>query len=236
MNSANFFESLPLCDDAAKILTDGQFAPLPEDWLIVVADVKNSTHTIAKGNYRAVNFIAASVLMATLNITKPNHLPFMFGGDGASICIPPEYSEKVMSALQAIRQMAAREFQLHLRIGLVKQSLVLKSGHHILVAKYKVSDDYHQAFFKGDGLNFAERYLKQHLTEEAAENADTGELKQHLQGLECRWNTVPSPHGETLALLIKVNIEDPPAKQQLYQQIQIIQMVSHPWMNQHSLT
>ena len=220
MNSTNFFETLPLFENRAHLIAREVFYALPEDWHIVVSDIKHSTKSLEKGNYKGVNFIAASVLMAVLNIAKNNQLPFMFGGDGSSICIPQEYLNLSQKALVTIKKMAKEEFDLELRVGIIPYSFVLQSGHKILIAKYKVSENYNQAFFKGNGMNFAERYLKQNNSANHFDLPDhSDDIEADLSGIECRWDSVPSPHGETLALLIKVNADTSSERDSLYMEI-----------------
>jgi len=201
-------------------MTGEHFQALPAHWLVVVSDVKSSTMALEKGNYQGVNFIAASVLMAVLNIAKPSLLPFMFGGDGSSICIAPQLRQQVSRALIKIRQMASDEFGLQLRVAIIPYSVISESGHEILIGKYQASEHYCQAFFMGDGINFAENLLKKDVKKhlyELDENMDSSDLD--LSGLECRWNSVPSPHGETVAILIKVIESDLTKRNRLYDQV-----------------
>lgn len=44
---------------------------------------------IRSGLYKAVNILGVSVITAVVNVAKPLTIPYMFGGDGASLCIPP---------------------------------------------------------------------------------------------------------------------------------------------------
>jgi hypothetical protein len=220
MKQTNFYEDMIATDDLSHLMKGKSYEMLPRDWLVVVSDVKQSTKALEKGNYQGVNFIAASVLMAVFNIAKPNQLPFMFGGDGSSVCIPSDLKIAVSKALANIRSLAKKEFGLELRVAIIPYSIIEESSHEILVGKHKVSDDYCQAFFMGDGLNFAETLLKKDVEKHLYDiDKFTDYSECDLSGLECRWNAVPSPHGETLAILIKVIVDDFDLRNDLYDQI-----------------
>jgi hypothetical protein len=220
MHTSNqFYEDMPAIRDLARVMDIESYAEMPADWLVVVSDVEASTQALEEGNYKGVNFVASSILMAVLNIVKPLHLPFMFGGDGSSICIPTEFKNASYQAIKFLQKTAADEFGLNLRVAIIPYAKVKKGGYEILVAKYQVSANYYQAFFKGEGLSFAEKLLK---------NADLSDFENqmglsdddiNLDGLECRWNSVPSPHGETIALLVKVIGDNQKERSALYNQV-----------------
>ena len=67
-----------------------RYRPLPEGWALAVADVVSSTEAIAAGKYKSVNMAGASVITAVLNVLEGSDYPFVFGGDGAVIAVPPD--------------------------------------------------------------------------------------------------------------------------------------------------
>jgi hypothetical protein len=60
-----------------------------------------------------------------------------------------------------------------------------------------------QAVFAGGGMAWAERYMKDPATAPlCAVDAATPARGSH-DGLECRWQDIPSPHGETVSLMVR---------------------------------
>ena len=60
-----------------------------------------------------------------------------------------------------------------------------------------------QAVFAGGGMAWAERYMKDPATAPlCAIDAATPARGSH-EGLECRWQDIPSPHGETVSLMVR---------------------------------
>ena len=47
-----FFDELPALRDFGGVADDARYAPLPDDWVLAVADVAGSTVAIADGRYR----------------------------------------------------------------------------------------------------------------------------------------------------------------------------------------
>src|SRR5438105_10071317 len=126
-----FYEELPVFDDFAGITERKRYQPLPDDWHVVVTDVERSTAAIASGRYKEVNIVGASSIMAVLNAVRPLKVPFVFGGDGATLCVPEEALDSVRPALLATKLMAEREFKLALRVGIVPVRQIRASGHEV---------------------------------------------------------------------------------------------------------
>jgi hypothetical protein len=74
---------------------------------------------------------------------KPLSIPFVFGGDGASLCIPNQYVKVVKKALVATRIMAREQIFLSLRVGIVPCSDILQSQYLVLVAECQISEGYY---------------------------------------------------------------------------------------------
>ena len=160
MNTDNFYADLPVTKEFSDIADLSHYVPLPDDWSAVVSDVKNSTVAINNGEYKAVNITGVSVITSIFNILKPLSVPYIFGGDGSSLCVPDNVLDKVKEALVATKEMSLMQFDLELRIGVVPVSEIRKAGYDILVSKQKVSEHYTQAAFAGGGLEHAENVLK----------------------------------------------------------------------------
>ena len=81
----DFYARLPVFDSFARLTDASIYTPLPDGWVIGLADIERSTAAIEAGRYKAVNTAAASVIAAVANALKGHDFPFVFGGDGASL-------------------------------------------------------------------------------------------------------------------------------------------------------
>ena len=87
-DNADFYDRLPVFEGFANIMDPARYRPLPDDWLIGLTDVVDSTKAIAAGRYKSVNTAGASVISALSNALPGRKFPFVFGGDGASFAVP----------------------------------------------------------------------------------------------------------------------------------------------------
>lgn len=199
----NFYAALPALHHFTGVIDSKNFVPVPEDWYILITDIKDSTQAIAAGRYKEVNLLGASSIVAALNVAGQFELPFVFGGDGATLLIPPALMAPMTQALLAIREMAQQRFNLDLRVGLVPVATVVAAAHAINIAKYRVSDNYSQANFMGGGLTYATQLVKDASTSSLYQVRPDGPLPlADLSGLECRWQDIPSEPGQTLSLIV----------------------------------
>lgn len=186
---------------------------LPEDWWVVVTDVMGSTKAIEAGRYRDINAIGGSSIAAVLNAVKPQKVPYVFGGDGATFCIPPDLIEPVKQALKGCQDLSEQTLQLTLRVGLVP---VRRLSQPVTVCKYRAAPSLTQYFFMGGGLEEADGLIKSHdtynLPPDTVSNAD-------FSGFECRWSEVPSSRGLTLSLLVKSRLASQAESYALYQRV-----------------
>lgn len=220
MTSDQFYASLPVRDNFSDIADLSCYTDMPDDWSVVIADVKNSTNAIKRGEYKAVNIIGVSVITSILNVLKPIVIPYIFGGDGATLCVPQNRVAQVRDALIATRMMANMQYGLGLRIGIVPVSEITKAGVRTLVSRHRVSDYYIQAAFAGGGVEYAERTIKDDSTDTPFRIADTDEtLNADYSGLECRWDNVPSKHGEIISLIVKANADTLEQESHIYNEI-----------------
>ncbi len=208
MGSTSFYADLPVLDDFLEVPHLRHYHELPSDWFVVVADVVGSTKAIENGQYRNVNTLGVSVITTVLNAVNPVEVPFVFGGDGATLCVPGSHVAQVEQALLAARMMGEKQFGLSLRVGTISVTDVVDAGHKVLVSRYRVSDHYVQAVFMGGGLQYAEEILKDPVRGERYRLADQEASPEgDFDGLECRWHDIPSPHGETVSLLVQASGE-----------------------------
>ncbi|MBW4473724.1 MAG: DUF3095 domain-containing protein [Stenomitos rutilans HA7619-LM2] len=198
-----FYSNLAPIKQFSDITNPDNFVPLPNDWYLLITDIVESTKAIEQGRYKDVNLLGACSIIAVLNVAQKIDIPYVFGGDGASIAIPPILYVNAKKVLLAIQQLAYSEFALELRVGIVPVSIVTAAGYATKATKLRVSENYYQAFFTGGGLTYATELVK-------APNADNpyclhpteGFSGVDLSGLECRWQDIPSQHEEILSLII----------------------------------
>jgi len=205
MNSENFYSQLPLLDNFLQITDLGNFFDVPDDWYIVVTDIRGSTKVIEAGKYKEVNLLGACSIVAVLNVAGETEIPFVFGGDGASLLMGPSLLPGAQKALLATQQLAKREFDMDLRVGFVPVKVVVVANYSVKIAKFKVSENYSQAVFIGGGLTRATELIKDPVVGNIYSIKNNGvSLTADFSGLECRWQDIPSKYGEIVTLLVMV--------------------------------
>lgn len=189
-------------DRFADLVRADAYAPVPDDWTIVVADVVGSTAAVAAGRYRDVNYVGAGAIAAVLNAVEPADVPFVFGGDGATLLLAPGLRDRALAALMALRADARTRLSLDLRVGAVGVAQARAAGHDVRLARVTVAPGYAQALLSGSGLGWAEAQIKADPArhEPGVAPAAGDDL---YAGLECRWHDVASPRGETVSLLVQ---------------------------------
>lgn len=205
--SDGFYAGLEPVDDFEGLADPGSYRRLPDDWWIVAADIKGSTRAIAEGSYKEVNSVGVSVITAVKNACRPVDVPYVFGGDGATICVPEALVPRVRTALAATIAMADRAFGLTLRGAVVPVSYVRGRELDVLVARHRVSEHFHQCAFFGGGAYYVEESLKAGELPLAFGVEGDADADASFEGLECRWDEVPSPSAETVALIIEATGE-----------------------------
>ncbi|MEM6577852.1 MAG: DUF3095 domain-containing protein [Pseudomonadota bacterium] len=207
-SSALFFNAIPTHRDFSVFSNFGVYTPLPDDWWVGTSDIIGSTEAIAEGNYKTVNMVAAAVISAQINAHDDASFPFIFGGDGAGFAVPETWKDDAGRALAAVKSWAIEEFDLGLRIGLVRVSDVRAAGFDVKVARFQVSDGVDYSMFSGGGLTWAEARMKAGASYTPTAPADT---KPDLTGLSCRWSHLPSRYGAVLSVIVLPCDGTPPA-------------------------
>ncbi|WP_420454614.1 DUF3095 domain-containing protein [Rubrivirga sp.] len=206
---ADFYARLPPVSRFDRLVDDAAYTPVPPDWTVVLTDVVGSTEAVQAGRYRDVNYVGAASISAVLNAADRADLPFVFGGDGATLVVPPEHLAAALASLAALQDHASVRLGLPLRVGAVPLAAVRAAGHQVAVARYQASETYAQALFRGTGLGWAERQVKDPATADRyASDAVPADADDPYAGLECRWQDVASPRGETVSLLVEAVGED----------------------------
>ena len=213
--SGGFFAQLPLLSQAAEAFDHSKYRPAPADWILVVTDIVDSTVAIANGQHKTVNFVAAMAIGALKNLCAPWPVPFLFGGDGSVVMVPPQHAAAARLALARVRGFALREFGMKLRVGLAPVSLLRQFGSDVLVGRFEPTPGNSFGVFLGGGVAMLEAAVRgrgdaalQALVAIPPE-VDDGEPVD-LTGLSCRWNPLQSGRGRMVTLIIH-GAEDPGA-------------------------
>lgn len=209
MDTSRFYLDLPAFKDFKEVVSDKPFRPLPEDWVVIVADIQGSTKAIEEGRYKDVNTLGAATIVAAQNAMKKVDFPFVFGGDGATLLVPPGAFDAVASGLDGVRALARDKFKMTLRVGAVKVSELRAAGHRVEVGKLELFAGKTMASFRGGGLSKADALVKGDparyaVPERPVHHAD-------LTGLSCRWKPIPAENGRILSLLVSARGPDPDA-------------------------
>lgn len=217
MNTTLFYAELPVLTEFADIGRPERYAPLPDDWHVVMCDVRNSTAAVQAGRYKNVNTVGAAVITALLNAAGEIEIPFIFEGDGAMLCVPARLLDAARAALLKAQEMALSSFALELRVATLPMAHISKAGLTIQVARHRVSENYIQAVFAGGGMAYAERYMKDPVSGAlCAIPPGSIEADASFDGLECRWQDIPSRFGETVSVMVRAIGADQEAGARVY--------------------
>lgn len=212
-----FYSELPALKSFWEISNPLNFVPVPEDWYILITDVKNSTEAIARGNYKTINLLGASSIIAVLNVAGGIEVPFVFGGDGATVLVPPSLMASARDALLATQQVAQQEFGMELRVGVVPVSVVAAHSYAVTVAKVQISKHYTQANFSGGGLTFATELVKDDRPDNPYQIQASCSPSADFSGLECRWQDIPCHTGQALSLILAATTSGSEPAEQIYE-------------------
>jgi len=220
MYTENFYSDLLSFNKFIDITDSKRFVPVPDDWYILITDIVGSTKAIEAGRYKDVNLIGACCIIAILNIAGDREVPFIFGGDGASILIPPSLFVEAKQALLGTQYFAKQQFDMDLRVGIVPVSAVMEAKYEVKIAKLKVYDTYNQGIFTGGGLTYATQLTKDPATAEIynIENIDIPD-KVDFSGLSCPWQDIPSQHGEIVSLMVMATVNDSQEENYVYRAV-----------------
>ncbi|EJB01650.1 Protein of unknown function (DUF3095) [Rhizobium leguminosarum bv. trifolii WSM597] len=193
-----FFAAVPLFSAFEGVTDAANYRPLPDGWVLALADIVGSTQAIAGGRYKDVNMAGASVISAVLNAVGKGDYPFVFGGDGALISLPGSLEQAARDALSAVQIWVEEDLGLMLRVAIVPVADTRAEGLDVRVARYSASPHVTYAMFWGGGTSWAERQMK--LGHYAVERAAAG-TRPDLTGLSCRWSPIDAQNGEIVSII-----------------------------------
>lgn len=176
---------------------------LPDDWTLLVTDVVGSTKAIAAGKYKDVNMVGAASIITAINVSDGLPLPFVFGGDGSLIAVPPNLLESAVEETRRLQNTSQEIFCLKLRAAAIPVSALSNEGANTLVCKYNLSEGNNLAMFAGGGPKLAESWLKGDDTSNGYALLPRGdEGPANLEGLSCRWQPLKAQNGTMLTLIL----------------------------------
>ncbi|NEJ20322.1 DUF3095 family protein [Rhizobium leguminosarum] len=194
----DFFAEVPLFSEFEGVTDAANYRPLPDGWVLALADIVGSTQAIGAGRYKDVNMAGASVISAVLNAVGKGDYPFVFGGDGALIALPGSLEAAARDALAAAQVWVEEDLNLMLRIAIVPVADTRAEGLDVRVARYSASPYVTYAMFWGGGTSWAERQMK--LGRYGIARAPAG-TRPDLTGLSCRWSPIDARNGEIVSII-----------------------------------
>jgi hypothetical protein len=202
---SSFYSQLHLHHGALHelLLDETAFTEVPQEWNIIVTDIKDSTQAVQDGKQQLVTLAATGSIVACLNISRAKgiDIPFFFGGDGATLLVPNEILPDCLFALQLHQERCSLSFDFFLRVGHRNVNQLKEEGAQLRIAKYKRNDLHMMPIILGDALQLAEVSIKERESQEAIEQMA---YNLNLQGMECKWDKIKPPQkgNEVLSLII----------------------------------
>jgi hypothetical protein len=194
-----FYGGIKVFRGFARLMEPALYSPLPDDWIVGVADIVESTRAIANKRYKAVNMAGAAVIAAVTNALSGREFPFVFGGDGASFAVSADDLDRAREALAATTTWVKEDLDLAMRVALVPVRAIRAQGADVRVARFGPSANLSYAMFSGGGLGWAEAAMKR--GEFAVQPAPSG-TQPDLSGLSCRFEEIPASRGLILSVLV----------------------------------
>lgn len=198
-SSDGFYATIPVFTGFADVTNPDLFMPVPDDWVLGIADVVSSTEAIGAGRYKAVNTAGAAVISAVSNALGRRAYPFVFGGDGAILAVSAADATAAGEAIAATAAWATRELGLDMRAATVTVAAVREAGLDVRVARFAPSPDVSYAMFSGGGVSWAEELMKDGtipLLPPPGRDPD-------LTGLSCRFEEVRTRRGVILSVIAR---------------------------------
>ncbi|MFV2093728.1 MAG: DUF3095 domain-containing protein [Hyphomicrobiales bacterium] len=217
----DFYSDLTPTLRFADFADTGAYTPVPPGWVVLGADIAGSTRAIEAGRYKDVNMIGAAAITAVLNVAGKVEVPFVFGGDGATLVVPPSLAGSAGIALLSLRKMAMSKFGMELRVGAVPVAALRARGKDVRVRKYQLSPGNFLAMFTGGGVELADTLLKNPPARDATNGEnfiladDDAPPEPDLEGLSCRWEPLTPKMGKMLAFMVRGTSPDAAAERAL---------------------
>lgn len=211
MSDLHFYSNLPFPDVRFRELLSDEacFHYMPDSWYVIVCDIKGATNAYAQKKYKQINALASGALSVALKKAEEFgvDVPFVYGGDGATIVVPEEMKEELIGSLLALRLNGLNAFGLNLRVGSLRVSDIRGAGYNVSVAKLSLKEQYNQAVFKDTGLYYAENRIKDDETLQVVYEPSVKEdTPIDLKNLDLHYRTeyIPKENEELVCLIVEV--------------------------------
>lgn len=204
-SSINFYSKLEVHNSSISTLIGDKdkFSRLPDDWHILVADIRNSTQAVQNGQHNNVNLVATGCVIAILNLAEANTLavPFFFGGDGAVFLIPQNLLTSSLSVLEKHNTNSKKNFGFSLAIGSFSISEIYQQDIDLKIARVKINKNLNIPVILGNGLQYAEDKIKH---ADSLDEVNIDETPLNLKGMECKWDKIKplKENHEVISLII----------------------------------
>jgi hypothetical protein len=217
--SEGFYAALPELQTFVDVVDGSCYRDAPDDWCVVITDVRGSTRAIEQGRYRDVNALGVSSIIAVRNAIPSLDVPFVFGGDGATLLVPERRRAEVECALRAVSELAVSAFDLELRCGIVPIKDLAAQNLRVAVARFRISEHVVLAMLMGEGVTAAESWIKDELRGAQYAVPQEGPKRADLDGFQCRWQPVSSERGSILSILVEARATKPQGRTATYQRM-----------------
>lgn len=216
-----FYSNLdPFQSPISEVLANPEwFQEVPEDWSVVLTDIKGSTKAVAAGKHQTVNLIATGSIIAVLNIAHAQkiEIPFFFGGDGATMVVPADILDQCLESLYEFRERTLEKFEVDLRVGHVSVAALKAEDEPLTLCKVQMSKIMNIPVVLGNSLQCAEDQIKGQ--DWQASSADDDEVALDLTGMECRWSSIPPPESKTEVVSLLVSVKSSQSHAEVYQKV-----------------
>jgi hypothetical protein len=215
----NFYRELEEFQSFSDVCEGEHYHPVPDSWDLVISDVEGSTKAIEAGRYKDVNSAGVASIVVVRNAMKDLDIPYVFGGDGATLLTPSSRREQLFAALRGLRKASKEIFDLSMRVGVVPVAQLRAAGKEIEVARFAASEDVCFAMLRGPGVDLGEQWVKDPERAEEFHVSEEGEVFDSFEGFSCRWKPVPSRHGIVASVIVKALGDDTSKHAEVYRRV-----------------
>lgn len=215
-----FYNELPKYKNGlTDLLTKEEyFRSVPDNWHIVLVDVKDSTFAVQNGRHDQVNLSATGSIVSVLNYLKEKNsklkIPYFFGGDGVTFIIPQIFLEGVLSILENYRHHVSEHMHLVLRVGSMPVEEMYAEHRQIKLAKLALNGQMMIPILLGTGLKEAEQRIKSSFVNDSIKSEDINPV--NLEGMECRWQEIKPELKEEKVVCLLVFCPDDFLQRKVY--------------------
>lgn len=203
------------------LASDSSFSDIPNNWHVVVVDIKNSTKAVNEGKHHEVNLTATGSIISVLNTIRKERknieIPYFFGGDGATFIIPDLLLEKITLVLENYSLHIKRNLNLVLRVGHISVEELLIKKANLKIVKHQLTKQLAIPIILGNGLKIAEEIIKKSYVE-----IETIPFKKdllNLEGMECRWKQIKPELAQKKVICLLLDALDEESQKEIYREI-----------------